>query len=160
MGETPDLSFTIHAVIAGVGRDAEGTILVDGERVRYSAPSSMGGKGVGASPETLLISAVTACYSLTLLHHLRKHRLPLVELAIRTQGIVNGHPRHHRFARIIVNPTIRGGDPARDDEYGSAASEARDHCFIGQTVAAGGVAYEVGAVEVAPASQVAQEQPA
>ena len=141
-----DLSFEISATTSGVGREREGIITVDGQNVRYSAPASMGGKGVGASPETLLISAVTACYSLTLLAYLSKRKLPQRGISVRTEGIVTGFPQHDTYAKITVNPVIHGGNPGQEKEYRDAAMEARDHCFIGQTVAAGGVAYEVGTV--------------
>ncbi len=144
-----DLSFFIDATARGTGKDREGVISVDGQSVRFSAPASMGGKGAGASPETLLISAVTACYSLTLLAYLQKRRLPYNEISVRTEGVVTGFPQHDTYARIIVSPVFRGADAARQVEYQAAAIEARDHCFIGQTVAAGGTAYEVGAVTLA-----------
>lgn len=143
-----DLDFFIEATTRGSGKDREGVIFVDGREVRFSAPASMGGKGVGASPETLLISAVTACYSLTLLAYLQKRRLSYVDVVVRTEGIVTGFPQHDTYAKIIVNPVIHGGDTSLQKEYQDAAVEARDHCFIGQTVAAGGVAYEVGIVTV------------
>jgi len=145
----PDLNFFIEATARGTGKDREGVISVDGHSVRFSAPSSMGGKGVGASPETLLISAVTACYSLTLLAYLQKRSLPCVELAVKTQGVVTGFPQHDTYARIVVSPVFHGGDAGRQEDYRSVAVEARDHCFIGQTVAAGGVAYDVGPVAFA-----------
>jgi len=143
-----DLSFFIEATTSGSGKDREGVISVDGQEVRYSAPASMGGKGVGVSPETLLISAVTACYSLTLLAYLQKRRLLYARVVIKTEGIVTGFPQDDAYAKIIVNPIIQGGNSSQQQEYQDAAVEARDHCFIGQTVAAGGVDYEVGAVTV------------
>lgn len=144
-----DVHFTIDAVVNGTGRELEGMIFAGDEKIRYSAPESMGGKGTGANPETLLISAVTACYSLTLLYLLRKNRLAVSELAVKTEGIVDGHPQKHRYAKIIVNPTIYGGDGSQLKEYRAVATEAHDKCFIGQTVAKGLVAYEVGEVAVA-----------
>ncbi len=141
-----DLSFFMKATAKGSGKDREGVIAVDGVEVRYSAPESMGGKGVGASPETLLISAVTACYSLTLLAYLQKQHLPYREIEVKTEGIVTGFPQHDTYSKITVNPIIRGAISAQQQEYQDAALEARDHCFIGRTVAAGGVAYEVGTV--------------
>jgi organic hydroperoxide reductase OsmC/OhrA len=108
----------------------------------------MGGKGVGASPETLLLSAVTACYSLTLLAYLQKRRLPCSNVEVKTEGVVTGFPQNDKYAKIIVNPAVNGGDSARQKEYQDAAAEAREHCFIGQTVAAGGVAYELGSVTI------------
>jgi organic hydroperoxide reductase OsmC/OhrA len=115
----------------------------------------MGGKGVGASPETLLISSVTACYSLTLLAYLQKRRLPYVDVVVKTEGIVTGFPQHDTYAKIVLNPAIQGGATSRQKEYQDAAEEARDHCFIGQTVAAGGVAYEVGDVTIRDQSPTA-----
>ena len=142
----PDLSFFIDATAQGNGKDREGVITVDGQSVRFSAPASMGGKGLGASPETLLISAVTACYSLTLLAYLQKRGLPYTGIAVRTEGVVTGFPQHDVYARITVNPSFRGANEAQREDYAAAAVEARDHCSIGQTVAAGGVEYEVGPV--------------
>ncbi|HUI71311.1 MAG TPA: OsmC family protein [Spirochaetia bacterium] len=143
-----DLTFFIHATAKGAGKDREGVISVDGHSVRFSAPASMGGKGVGASPETLLISAVTACYSLTLLALLQKHRLPCTEIAVSTDGVVTGFPQHDVYSRVVVSPTYHGADAARSEEYKAAAVEARDRCFIGQTVHVGGVAYDVGEVSL------------
>lgn len=141
-----DLDFSIKASVSGSSKDREGLIFVDDQEVRYSVPASMGGKGVGASPETLLLSAVTACYSLTLLAYLQKRRLPYSKVDIKTEGVVTGFPQNDKYAKIIVNPAINGGDSSRQKDYKDAAVEARENCFIGQTVAAGGVAYELGSV--------------
>ncbi len=143
-----DLEFFIKASVSGSGKDREGIIFADDQEIRYSVPASMGGKGVGASPETLLLSAVTACYSLTLLAYLQKRRLPCSDVEVKTEGVVTGFPQHDTYAKIIVNPVVNGGDSSRQTEYRDAAREAREHCFIGQTVAAGGVAYELGSVTV------------
>ncbi len=144
----PDLTFTISAAVSGHGRDREGVISVDDQRVRYSVPASMGGKGVGASPETLLISAVAACYSLTLLYLLQKKRLPVSEVTVKTDGTVTGFPENDTYARITVNPVVHGGDPRQRAQYEDTAREACASCFIGQTVAHGGPAYQVGAVSL------------
>lgn len=104
------------------------------QSIPYSAPANMGGKGIGASPEDLLLSAVTACYSGTLMGVLAHSKLPCDAVAIRTDGVVEGFPKETRFARITVNPTIQGGDIDRQKEYVEAAQVARDRCFIGRTV--------------------------
>ena len=57
-----DLVFNVKAEWAGVGKQGEGEMQVGEHRLSYSAPATMGGKGVGASPEDLLLAAVTACY--------------------------------------------------------------------------------------------------
>ncbi len=144
-----DLTFFVDARATGAGKEREGVITVDGHSIRFSVPAAMGGKGAGASPETLLISAVTACYSLTLLAYLQRRHLPCSGIAVRTEGVVSGFPQHDRYARISVSPVFNGGEASRGDEYRAAAVEACDHCFIGQTVATGGVNYRVGSVSFA-----------
>ncbi len=144
-----DLSFRISATARGSGPSREGAISVDGLSVPFASPSSMGGSGAGTSPETLLLSAVTACYSLTLLAILKKRQLPITELRVATEGIVSGHPRELKYEKVIVNPVFAGAPAGQIEQYRSAAIEAHDRCFIGQTVSRGGVAYEVGRVEVA-----------
>lgn len=151
-----ELSYKVSAAWTGSGKSGEGTLVVGDRTVPYSVPANMGGKGKGASPETLLISAVTACYSGTLYYFLLKRHLPVASVEITTEGFVADYPEKPRYSRIIVNPTIVGGEAARRDDYVETARSARDHCFIGQTVAAGGLSYEVGIVKV-QASAVQQE---
>lgn len=44
----------------------EGELTLGGKPITCSAPAVMNGRGVGTNPEELLVSAVAACYSLTL----------------------------------------------------------------------------------------------
>ncbi len=145
-----DITFNIHARWSGTGTGGSGTIELADAEVPYSVPSEMGGKGKGGSPETLLMAAVTACYSATLYHLLVKRRLPAAEVRIETKGIVSGYPKDEKYAAIEVNPSIRGGDTQRIADYKATAHMACERCFIGQTVAAGGVKYSVGSVRVTP----------
>lgn len=142
-----DLVFRVAANWSGVGKEGQGTMQIGSEKYVFSAPASMGGKGVGSSLEDYLMAAVTACYSGTLMRLLRQKELPAKSLAIHTEGVVKDFPKNARFARITVNPTIVGGPPLREADYQKAAEEARDRCFIGQTVR-DYLAYEVGMVTV------------
>jgi len=129
-----DLAFKIQAEWSGLSREGEGTLNLGDQAVRYSGPANMGGKGVGTSPEDLLLAAVTACYSGTLMHVLRQAELPADSVAITTDGTVAGFPNQPVFSAIVVNPTIRGGDASQTEAYVKAAERAREHCFIGRTV--------------------------
>jgi len=61
-----DLFFHTDIAWTGVGVAGQGRVEIGGDSVLYSAPTGMGAKGVGTSPEELLFAAVAACYSSTL----------------------------------------------------------------------------------------------
>ncbi len=67
------------------------------QRVRCSAPSTMGGKGVGTSPEELLLATVTSCYSGTLFRVLGRQGLPVDHVRIDATGVVAGYPLQPRL---------------------------------------------------------------
>lgn len=142
-----DLTFQVRGEWAGVGKTGEGALQIGEDPFTISAPASMGGKGVGASPEDLLLAAVTACYVGTLMRVLRDTGLPGESLSITTEGVVEDFPAAARFSRIVVNPVIHHGRPDRQAEYQAAAETARDRCFIGRTVR-DYLDYRVGEVRV------------
>lgn len=142
-----DLDYDVQLSWFGAGRDGAGRIGTDDLVLEFSAPASMGGRGVGTNPEELLVSAVSSCYTATLFAVLRRAGLPVRSLAVKARGTVTGFPARARFARIVVEPTVLGGDRGRQDEYEAAADAAHDRCFIGHTLAPE-VGYQVGAVDV------------
>ena len=142
-----DLKYGVQLEWGGTDKGGEGNITMDDAIVRISGPANMGGQGVGASTEELLISAVGSCYSGTLLGLTRRSDLPIQSVRVHAEGVVTDHPAHAKFSRLIVNPTFIGGDPARQTEYEKMAADARERCFIGKTIA-GNVAYELGEVHV------------
>jgi peroxiredoxin-like protein len=144
MGE---LSFNVELRWSGTGRDGAGEIQADGLALELSGPKSMGGRGVGTSPEELLVCAVSSCYTATLFAVLRRVRLPVDSVAVAAIGTVTGFPRQARFATILVSPTILGGAPDRQEEYEASAIFAHERCFIGHSLAPE-VDYKVGSVTV------------
>lgn len=149
-----ELSFEVELEWSGGGRDGAGMILTDDLEIEYSAPASMGGRGVGSNPEELLVSAVGACYSATLFSLLRRAELPARAVRIAAAGTVSDYPLRARFARLTVSPTILDGDPARHGEYEQTAAAAIERCFVGRTIG-GNVDYELGSVTVTPAPAAA-----
>lgn len=149
-----DLTFGIQARWAGTGIHGEGKIETGGQVIRYSAPATMGGKGVGTSPEELLLAAVTACYSGTLFRVLQQAQLPVQEIVIQTEGTVENYPAAARFSRLVVSPTVVGGLPESEDAYVKAAHRARELCFIGKTVR-DYLNYAVGSITVRGTTETA-----
>jgi peroxiredoxin-like protein len=142
-----DLTFEAKLNWSGTGKNGEGKVTFATESLVYSSPANMGGKGTGVSPEDLLISAVSSCYSGTLFGLLIKKELPVLHVSVRAEGIVTGYPLNTKFSRLIVHPTIIGGDPEKLSEYEETATKARDKCFIGKSIA-GNIDYQVGTVQV------------
>jgi peroxiredoxin-like protein len=144
-----DIPFGIEASWEGTGREGAGVVRTGGQAIEFSAPAAMGGRGVGTSPEELLLSGITACYSATLFGVLTRAHLPVSKLLVKTEGFVHDYPSAAKFDELTVNPTILGGDAAREDEYREQAEEARRRCFVGKTVA-GNMTYRLGEVKVEP----------
>ena len=142
-----DLSFDVELMWSETEGKGAGEIQTDDLVLELSGPESMGGRGVGTNPEELLVCAVSSCFTATLFGVLRRAQLPVDSLAVDASGTVTGFPGHARFARIVVSPTILGGDAERHPEYETAAEIAHERCFIGRTLAPE-VAYEVGSVQV------------
>lgn len=147
-----DLIFSTELQWQGTGREGEGKIKLGDFSASYAAPASMGGKGVGTSPEELLIAAVSTCYSGTLFGVLRKNGLLVEKVSVRAEGLVTGYPMQSKFSRLSVFPTIFGGNPDQVADYQRTAEMARDKCFIGKVIA-GNVSYEVGDVQVFPSER-------
>ena len=145
-----ELTFKSRVTWRGRERAGAGIVTLGREEVVFSAPSSMGGRGVGTSPEELLVSAVASCYAGTLFHLLAQDGLPAEQVRVRATGVVTDYPGSAaRFSQIVVQPTIRGGVPQRAPEYTACAHMAHEHCFIGKALR-DDISYEVGEVVVRP----------
>lgn len=142
-----DLSFRVTLGWHGQPADGEGVCIIGTKRLSYSAPAEMGGLGQGANPETLLLSAVGSCYSITLSRILKTADLPFSRVHVTVEGLVTGFPREMRFTTILVHPEIRDADGIRAEEYTRAAQRARDRCFIGSVVR-DSLDYRVGEVRL------------
>lgn len=144
-----ELSFSVQLDWRGTSKDGDGVFNSGGSQMPYSAPASMGSRGVETNPEELLIGAVVSCYSITLANVLKATGLPISSLGVRGEGVVSDYPKSARFSRIHVHPTIAGADQAPSDEYRAAARTARDKRFIGRVVR-DHLDYAVGEVSIMP----------
>jgi peroxiredoxin-like protein len=142
-----ELDFGVELRWTGTGGDGIGELRGEDAALDISVPEAMGGRGVGTNPEELLVSAVSSCFSATLFAVLRRAGLPADSIAVQAHGVVAGFPRESRFDRLVVSPTVLGGDSSRQDEYERAAVRAHDRCLVGNALSPE-VAYEVGAVRV------------
>jgi len=127
--------------------DGVGTIAGSDFTTQISVPAEMGGRGVGANPEELLVGAAASCFTANLIALLRRRGLPVSSVSVSATGTVTGPPGRARFKSIAVVPTILGGDPTRQSEYEIGAVLAHTRCLIANTLSSE-VAYSVDAVYV------------
>ena len=146
--EMADLSFS-SKLTWSAGRQGPGVLETGGQNLQFSVPASMGGPGVGTSPEELLLSAVGSCFTATLAAILDSRRLPVQSFEVVAQGLVTQYPGPAAaISTIVVNPRFIGIESGREQEYQSAATTARERCFIGKHLRPQ-VGYHVGEVEFA-----------
>ena len=127
-----ELSFT-SKLTWSEGRLGTGVVETGGQSLQFSVPASMGGLGVGTSPEELLLSAVGSCYTATLAAILDSRRLSVQSFEVVVQGLVSQYPGPAAaVSSIVVNPRFIGIESGREKEYESAATTARERCFIGK----------------------------
>src|SRR5690625_2103009 len=142
-----DIRFDVSTTWSGTGKNGQGEVTIGDESLTFSGPSAMGGKGVGVSPEDLLIAGVTTCYSGTLFSILKRKKLSVQDVMVKAEGVVTDYPLKAKFSQLVVHPTIVGGDQSNQKAYEEAAHEAREKCFVGKTIS-GNVTYEVGTVQI------------
>jgi peroxiredoxin-like protein len=143
-----ELSFISKLTWSG-GRHGPGVVETGGQSLQFSVPASMGGVGVGTSPEDLLLSAVGSCYTATLAAILDSRGLSVQSFEVVVQGLVSQYPGPAAaLSSIVVNPRFIGIESGREKECESAAMTARERCFIGKHLGPQ-VSYRVGEVEFA-----------
>ncbi|WP_262030127.1 OsmC family protein [Microvirga sp. Mcv34] len=142
-----DLCFRVALGWHSQPADGEGVCIIGNKRFGYSAPAETDEPGQGVNPETLLLSAVGSCYSITLSRILKNAGLPFSRIHVTAEGSVSGFPRETRFTTILVHPEIREADGSRAEEYAQAAQRARERSVIGGVVR-DSLDYRVGEVRL------------
>ena len=129
-----------------------GSILKPAGNLPYSAPGLTGSGSDGPSPEALLITAVSSCYSITLSNILRAAGLPQTQVLVHADGVIVSNFERTEFSKVTVIPTIRGADVRRRAAYEKAAITARDDCPVGRSIR-GNVPFLVGEVVLLHAAE-------
>lgn len=87
------------------GRNGQGTIQAGNLKQTISIPEEMGGPGVGTNPDEMLIGSAATCYLITLAAMIERGKLPVEELSLETEGIVQSD-KSLKFEAIIHRPKI------------------------------------------------------
>lgn len=116
-------------------REGRGMIKVSGSDTAFSVPESVGGVGIGTSPEELLLSAATSCYLITLGIMLDKRGIPVRDVSIETIGVLTTDP-DLRYDRIEHRPILRLQHATADqiDLAHKVLFQAEENCMVSATL--------------------------
>ncbi len=127
--------FKVCARLNG-GSDGEGLIKTSlPAPISYGVPAEMGGTPHRTNPEELLLSAVSACYTITLALLYERKGLAAPDLELDAFGQVERQPdRSLVFTQITLRPTIFISSPNEKQLAEEMAARAEKQCFISNIV--------------------------
>lgn len=88
------------------GRNSEGAIDAGNLKTKISIPKEMDGPGIGTNPDEMLLGAAATCYLITLAAMIERATLPLKEMSLESEGIVNVTKGIITYKKIIHKPTV------------------------------------------------------
>ncbi|MGG4220932.1 OsmC family protein [Paenibacillus jamilae] len=120
------------------GRNSDGRIEAGQLRTAISIPAEMGGPGVGTNPDEMLLGAAATCYLITLAAMMERASLPVVSLALESEGIVDVTNNIFTYRRIVHRPRVLLSADATESQIEQAvrlAEQAETSCMISRAVA-------------------------
>ncbi|NMP10168.1 OsmC family protein [Paenibacillus polymyxa] len=120
------------------GRNSDARIEAGQLRTAISIPAEMGGPGVGTNPDEMLLGAAATCYLITLAAMMERASLPVVSLALESEGIVDVTNNIFTYRRIVHRPRVLLSVDAAESQIEQAlrlAEQAETSCMISRAVA-------------------------
>ncbi|WP_106495968.1 OsmC family protein [Lentibacillus sp. Marseille-P4043] len=120
------------------GRNSEGLIKAGNLETKISIPPEMDGPGIGTNPDEMLLGAAATCYIITLAAMIERANLPLQEMALESEGIVDVTNGVFTYKKIIHKPTVSLKSDATQDEYNKLkklVEKAEKSCMISRAIA-------------------------
>ncbi|GAB6989168.1 OsmC family protein [Paenibacillus pini] len=130
-------SFKLNADWNG-GRNSDGFIEAGQLKTTISIPEVMGGPGIGTNPDEMLLGAAATCYLITLAAMLERASIPVQELSLESDAIVDVTNNIFTYESITHMPRIILKPEASEKELELAtklAIQAESSCMISRAVA-------------------------
>ena len=128
--------FHLHANWPG-GRNSVGTINAGNLKTTVSIPREMDGPGKGTNPDEMLLGAAATCYIITLAAMLERASIPVVELTLDSEGIVEVMRGIITYRTIIHRPAITLANNASEETTKKAiqlTEKAEKSCMISRAL--------------------------
>lgn len=128
--------FHLKADWAG-GRNSEGYIEAGNLQTKISIPPEMDGPGIGTNPDEMLLGAAATCYLITLAAMIERAALPLKEISLESEGIVDVTKGVITYKKIIHKPVVALDANATDNEHRKLeklVEKAEKSCMISRAL--------------------------
>ncbi|MUV38624.1 uncharacterized protein JNUCC1_02478 [Lentibacillus sp. JNUCC-1] len=119
------------------GRNSVGRIAAGHLQTQISIPPEMDGPGVGTNPDEMLLGAAATCYIITLAAMIERADLPLQEMELQSEGIVDVTKGVITYKQIIHKPVIALTSAAGEQDYvklNTLIEKAEANCMISRAV--------------------------
>lgn len=119
------------------GRNSEGYIEAGNLQTKISIPPEMDGPGVGTNPDEMLLGAASTCYLITLAAMIERAALPLKDMSLESEGIVDVTNGVITYKKIIHKPAVVLDNHATDKEHHKLkklVEKAEKSCMISRAV--------------------------
>lgn len=119
------------------GRNNTGSINTGQLQTQISIPPEMNGPGEGTNPDEMLLGAAATCYIITLAAMIERAELPLKEMAMDSEGVVNVTNGVMTYKKIIHKPYIALKDNADQTAYeklNDLVEKAESSCMISRAI--------------------------
>ncbi|WP_080872288.1 OsmC family protein [Oceanobacillus timonensis] len=88
------------------GRNSEGYIDAGNLQTKISIPPEMDGPGIGTNPDEMLLGAAATCYIISLAAMLERSHIPVADIGITSEGMVDVTEGIFTYEKIIHRPHI------------------------------------------------------
>lgn len=119
------------------GRNSEGYIESGNLKTKISIPKEMDGPGVGTNPDEMLLGAAATCYLITLAAMIERAKLPLHEISLESEGIVEVVNGVFTYKKIIHRPSVSLKEEADEADYTKLkklVEKAEKSCMISRAI--------------------------
>ncbi|MYL40962.1 OsmC family protein [Virgibacillus salexigens] len=119
------------------GRDSQGYIEAENLKTAISIPPEMDGPGIGTNPDEMLLGAAATCYIITLAAMIERVDLPLKEMSLDSEGIVDVTRGVFTYKKIIHRPKVKLEEQALHQQYSrlrKLVEKAEQSCMISRAI--------------------------
>lgn len=120
------------------GRNSVGHIDAGQLKTKISIPPEMDGPGIGTNPDEMLLGAAATCYIITLAAMIERAKLPLNEIGMESEAVVDVTKGVFTYQKIIHKPTVmlrNDASPKDLEKLNALAIKAEESCMISKALA-------------------------